>query len=695
MVGQDGGEDYPFDRETVVDQSDTITGPILNLIGRSFGDSIVLRWGARNYTAWKTAGRGGYILERTNVSEMGRDHAPRWERLSTTPIHPLTLDEWKRSYPPEDTLAGAAVQTLYGTAVVTETDPFGSIYETYLQQENMHGFAMVLADMAPRLADGYGLRFVDRNVQPGTSYLYRLYSLADDPNQPLDTAFTVIAATPYQPTPDVLSLTATEDEKLVVLKWYRYEQTEPFSGYFIERSTDGGNTFSRLKQTPFLAAVGDDAASVSDSITYRVELEENYVPTHYRVVGVDPFGQTSQKSAVVFAMGRDRTAPKAPLIAPAEVVAGNGIRIQWNLPPEMETDFDGFYVGRGFAADGPFSAISELLPKDAREFVERGVDTLPPGYYVVAAVDTAGNLRNSVPVLGILPDSVAPAVPDGLAGTIDSNGVVVITWNPNRETDLQGYRVFFANQEDHEFQQLTTDITADTVFRDTLTLKTLSETIYYKVTSLDWNFNHSPFTKTLVLKKPDIVAPVPPVITAVVPGERGVALSWYRSPSGDVLEHTLYRRKSGEVPWTTLVKTSDPVMSDYTDSLAERGVLYEYALDARDDDGNRSALSNMVTARPYDSGLRSGVEDVACRYDSAAGGMVVRWSYTTRADARIYLYRGIDDREPSLLTSLEGSVSEYVDREVYAGARFRYSLKVVTDDGGESVPVRTELVEVR
>lgn len=695
-IAQDGGEtDYPFDRETVVDESDTVKGPNLNIIGRSFGDSIVLRWGAGSYTAWKTAGRGGYVLERIEVSTLRRDQQPKWTRLNGEPIRPLTLEEWKSRYRPEDTLAGAAVQTLYGAAVVTETDPFGSIYETYLQQENMYGFAMLLADIAPRLADGYGLRFVDRNVQPGKNYLYRLYSLANDPEQPIDTAIVVVGATAFEPTPDVLSLSANEDEKLVVLKWYRYEHPQPFTGYFIERSTDGGKTFSRLKETPFIAAVDESVGTASDSITYRIELEQNYVPAHYRVVGVDPFGQTSQKSTVLFAMGRDRTAPKAPLIAPAEATKENGIRIRWELSPEMESDFNGFYVGRSLTEEGPFFAISERLSKDAREYIARNVDTLPPAYYVVGTVDTAGNLRNSVPVLGILPDSIAPAIPNGLAGSIDSNGVVVLTWNPNYETDLQGYRVFFANQEDHEFQQLTTDITTDTIFRDTLTLETLSETIYYKVTALDWNFNHSEFTKTLTLKKPDTVAPISPVITDVVPGEGGVRIEWYRSPSGDALEYRLYRRKADEESWGTLLTTKDPAISKYTDSLAERGTLYEYALDVRDDDGNRSDLSNIVTARPYESGLRSGVDDVVCRYDSTAGGMVVRWRYGVRGDARIYLYRGIDDREPSLLASVEGSTNEYIDREVYAGARYRYSLKVVTDDGGESVPVPTEVVEVR
>ncbi len=685
-------EEYPFDRERVTDETDSVVGPNLHLLARSYGDSVVLRWGAMTYPAWKTAGRGGYVLERMELTDE-MPSVPVWERLGPEPIRPLTLEEWKARFRPEDTLAGAAVQTLYGSAVVAETDPFGAIYETYLQQRNMHGFAMVLADIAPRLADGYGLRYVDRDVKPGSAYLYRLYSLANDPDQPIDTAITAIQVVPFTSIPSIESLRSEESEKLVVLKWYRYEHPEAFTGYFIERSTDGGKTFGRLKEIPFIAAKNEELDATSsgkqDTIEYRVELERNYEPVTYRIRAVDAFGEMSGAGAQVTAMGRDRTAPKAPLIAPVEVVEGEAVRIRWDLPADIEGDLDGFYIGRGGDPEGPFEAISEFLPVTSREFIHRGVDTLTPGYYVVGAIDTAGNLRNSAPVLGLLPDSIPPMTPQGLAGIIDSNGVVTLTWTPNTEDDLHGYRVFFANQEDHEFQQLTTEITTDTIFRDTLTLQTLSEEIYYKVTALDWNFNHSEFTGTLTLKKPDVIAPIPPAIIGVEPGDRGVAIRWHRSPSGDVIEHRLYRRVAGETDWTDLLGSTDPSLLDHTDSTAERGILYEYGLEAIDDDGNRSGLSNIVTARPYDNGIRPGIATLDVLYDSTAGGVVLRWRGTPAAEARIMLYKSVDDGKQGLVGSVPGDAVEYIDREVFAGSRYRYGVKVVTADGGESMIERS------
>src|SRR5690606_34315668 len=142
-----------------------------------------------------------------------------------------------------------------------------------------------------------------------------------------DTAVAVVMTDAPAEVPSIRSLSAVEAEKLVVLKWYRYETPIPFSGYFIEQSFDGGKTFSRMKEIPFIpannSAMADDDEGEFDTISYRVELAQNYLPVTYRVVGVDAFGDVSPQSSTVTAMGRDMTPPAAPLISPVEVVQGD------------------------------------------------------------------------------------------------------------------------------------------------------------------------------------------------------------------------------------------------------------------------------------------------------------------------------------------------------------------------------------
>ncbi|MDB5036065.1 MAG: hypothetical protein JWQ98_3306 [Chlorobi bacterium] len=677
---------------TATDTTDRLR-PNLRLAARAYGDSVVLRWGTTTDAAWKVANSAGYTIERIEL-QSAKGAPPIRTILTPQPLKPLTIDEWKARYRPEDTLAGAAVQTLYGKAVTSDDDPFGSIYEMYIQQRNMHGFGLMLADMSPGLANGLGLRFVDRNVDRSRTYIYRVYSLARHPEQPIDTATVVVAAGEVRQTPDVESLTASEGEKEVVLKWNKYEHAVPFSGYFVERSTDGGKSFQRLDRFPFIAAENTTSGERKENgaeAQYQIRLEENYRPVQYRVVGFDAFGETSPKSRVITAMGRDRTAPRQALIDFPQVVDGTSLKIAWTLDT-IEGDMAGFRVGKGVNPEGPFEPIGTMLSKDAREFTDRNVRDLPEYFYVVTIFDTAGNSRNSIALRGMFPDSIAPESPSGLAGDVDSNGVVRLRWNANGEKDLKGYRVFYANQDDHEYQQLTTDITNDTTFTDTLTLQTLSREIYYKVVALDNHFNHSGFTSPLTLTKPDVVPPAPPLISDMSVDARGITLAWKPSPSSDVVEHVLYRRASGEEIWKPVARGADRSFTGFTDTTAGIGVVYEYSLDARDDAGHLSPRSNVVSGRVYPSATARNVDGIKGAVDRERKRIVLRWNAPAGV-TKIYLYKATDKGGMTMYRSLDGTATEFVDTEIFSGATYRYGVKAVTETGGESSMTTTDQIQ--
>ncbi len=674
-------------------------GPNLRLVGRSYGDSVVLRWGVVDHAAWKIASRAGFVLERLPLKEFDADRKSLpWELITPEPLIPLSLSEWRARHAADDTLVAAAVQAYHGGPVVSSDDPFGSIYEMYVQQTNMHGFAHLLADFQPYIADGLALRYADKNVKTDAVYMYRIRSLADDPNTRIDTALALVTAHSFEPVPGIINIDVSERELEVELRWDKFEHMDaPFSGYVIEQSLDGGNSFRRLNSLPFIPAETFGDGSVENGGTYysyRVKLEENYRPAWYRIRGLNAFGELSDSSAVIEAMGRDKTPPKQPRMEQYEIVDGGSIKINWTIDSaNPDPDLDGFFVAKSLDPEGPFEPISAELPTSARSFVDEGVADLAQHYYVVGAFDTAANSRLSAPILGIFPDSIPPATVAGLRGTIDSSGFVTLTWNANTERDLQGYRVFYAHQDDHEYQQLTTDIGLDTVFVDSLTLRTLSKDIYYRVVALDWNFNHSGWGKSLLLKKPDIVPPAAPLITEVITSDSSVTLSWHNSPSEDVSAHLLLRRASGAQEWQTLVTIEEAGQRSYADKSALQSQLYEYALEARDESGLTSGISNIITARVYDSGIRERVGNLSYRYDTENGRIILSWSYGAGSH-QFYVYKAIGDGSLVLLQSLPGSVTEFIDTEVAAGVTYRYAIKVVTDDGGESAMAATETIRV-
>ncbi|HOJ04886.1 MAG TPA: hypothetical protein PK916_12885 [Bacteroidota bacterium] len=677
-------------------QSDTTRMRNLQLAAHGSPDSITLRWGAIDYVTWKAASAAGYIVERAPFAQRNAGNLdPQWTRLTPQPLRPLSIEQWRQRFAPEDSLAGAAVQSYFGESIGTSTDPFGSLYEMYLQQQNLHGFGMFLADIRPDIADGYGLRFVDRGVSRGQSYLYRVFPATQREDLPMDTAYAVVGAVAGPGLTPITTLKATEDEKLVVLQWEREESAE-YGSFVIERSTDGGRSYTRLMDIPYVPLVNPEVDDASTVHQYRVKLERNYEPVRYRVRGGNAFGMLSPPGNEVLAMGRDKTAPAQPAILPHRIVNEHSVEISWDVRDGKEdADLAGFLVAKSEAPDGPYDVISDVLPRSARSYVDARVKDIPPHYYVVSAIDTAGNSRMSAPVFALFPDSIAPMTPTGLVADIDSSGIVTLRWKANTEDDLQGYRVFFANDPTHEFQQLTTVITRDTMYTDTLTLKTLTERIWYRVTALDLNYNHSPFTPALEVEKPDIVPPTAPSIHAVESGTEAVDIAWYRSPTSDATEHVLYRRRAGEQRWTELYRGDDPTRKNHRDATAESGVLYEYAVQARDDDGLLSPLSNVVTARRVPVSQREGVQALSARYDAVKRAVLLQWSFTGPRPSEMYIYKGTGTTPVRLYVTLPDGSMSHEDKDVRAGDTYTYAVRVVYPDGAESVLERSAAVEVR
>src|SRR5208283_2502135 len=135
----------------------------LQVIARSYGDSVVLRWGPLKATLWYFANKTGYLVVRYNV-ENNQILVGTRKILASSPVKPWTLEEWKRGSEHNDSLAAVCAQLLYGKSNVMS--PAGkknqginlneAMNENY-ELKTQHGMALFLADLSPRLANGLGL----------------------------------------------------------------------------------------------------------------------------------------------------------------------------------------------------------------------------------------------------------------------------------------------------------------------------------------------------------------------------------------------------------------------------------------------------------------------------------------------------------------------------------------------------------
>jgi hypothetical protein len=316
-------------------------------------------------------------------------------------------------------------------------------------------------------------------------------------------------------------------------------------------------------------------------------------------------------------------------------------------------------------------------------------------YYSVAAVDTAGNFLQSLPIYSEIIDTLPPAMPKGLTGSVDTSGVVRLHWHRGTEPTLLGYRVYQANDSTHHFHIRTPEPIADTVFVDTVEVKTLTRHVYYRVAAVSNRYVHSPLTPILSLRRPDRIRPAPPVFTGAFVSDSSVQLRWASSPSPDARWHVLSRRYADSTEWKIL-DTLGAGMETYTDRRIRKRTVYEYRLVTIDSSGLQSEPAISVLARPYDTGIKPPVSDLRISYDSQRKTARLAWSYAPvdRDTLWFVVYRGAAGAPLTQYRAVSGADRSFDDAGLPPGS-YQYAMKVMTKAGGQPPLSATAQVEAR
>lgn len=671
LIGQEEGTPV---LETV--ETDSTVSASLALIAKSGSKSIKLRWAPTTAMHWLYGNKYGYILQRKKlaINEGTVPAVGPTELLTGDTIKPWPLDDWKVFADTGNDLPLVAAQAIYGEQTVIPS--LENIVKADDELQNKYGFALLAADQSQDCALASGLYYEDTDIEEGYMYKYTLY-LGLSPSEEADTV--VVFSSPVledvATAPDIIEV--GEVENSITLKWLKSDDAT-YSGYFIERSADGGNTFAPLNDRAYVMMQSEINKGLP-YVVYQDSLVENYKPYTYRVRGIDAFAELGPWSTYVTAMGRDKTPVSPPRDIETEQTENNGAMITWSWEAEDgEKDLAGFDIYHSNDPQGYFAKRNTtLLPKGSREYVDDTISPIESNYYYVAAIDTAGNVSKSLRRYVLLVDSIAPAPPTGLAADIDSNGLINLRWDLGPEIDLTSYQVYFSNDKNEVFTNRSKDYVRDTTYQDSVTLQTLTEEIYYYVVAFDASFNESERSEIITVKKPDIVPPVAAIFADYKNSDNAIFIKFIPSSSVDVVAHILERKTDG-TPWKEVEQLA-PGTSQYTDTTVEDGEFYEYRLIAVDDSGNKTTSSKNLRLRA--SGplfLQTPTSLLAKRKGDK---VELSWEYANTEDIYFLLYRKVGD-DPLLsyqrVDGQQGYTDVAIDKEV------SYALKAVHKNGKES-----------
>jgi fibronectin type 3 domain-containing protein len=289
----------------------------------------------------------------------------------------------------------------------------------------------------------------------------------------------------------------------------------------------------------------------------------------------------------------------------------------------------------------------------------------------------------------LMPDSIPPATPLDFEGIVDSTGIVTLTWKSNTEEDLAGYRIYRSNYKEDGYVKINNEQITTNRFADTISLRVLTKKIYYRLGAIDNHYNESVLTTALVIIRPDTIKPASPVFKDYVVNDSAIVISWINSPSQDINDHALYRRKIGENKWMRINMAGDTT-GIYTDTDIVNQTIYQYIIIASDLGGLESEPINTLDIR-YGGQAKSNNTNIELKAAADPSGKAILINWRTGPDIEKYaLYRSVDDGPLVLYFTLNGAEKSFNDKNVRIGHSYRYRIQTVAKDGLRS-PLSDEI----
>ncbi|MES2418776.1 MAG: hypothetical protein V4541_11355 [Bacteroidota bacterium] len=584
--------------------------PSIEIKARSYGDRIVLRYLPSSSIFFSQGNKVGYRVERAAYINGVPNEKLIFKPIKGSPFKRFTDEQWLAALNEEKNRDTSAAK-LIGLAMIY-SDPNGitnsgndllkeglkSLKEQKDNADIKYGYALIAANRNKIAAEGLALRISDTDVELGKTYVYRVQiNLPLTKPSSAGIAYIKVSCTNFNDQ-------YIRNDKLVKIKeldqsvTFSFPEGDAYYAFNIERSDDEGKTYQRISKSPVLNVRPIGFTGPLD-FAYGDTSLINYKKYHYSV-WVSTCYADELLLAQFVAMPRDKTPPSQPSLKTATHIKPNQVELKWEIKQKGSEDLKGFTIKRGNKENGEYNLISKtILSSTSTSYIDETFNHTGSNYYIVEAIDTAGNKSASFPAYVTLTDSIPPAMPVISSAKIDSLGKIMIKIKPATEKDFMGYQLQKANAKDHEFSVVVEtfkDSLGATTFtlKDSTTLNTLTKNIYYKVIAFDTHFNQSTPSAVIELKKRDTIPPVSPLIKDFLINDTSIVIVFANSSSEDVVSNYILRRENGKAKFDTVFVNKDNLVTRFTDLKISGGKLYEYAMIAKDDGGLLSKISRSI-----------------------------------------------------------------------------------------------------
>jgi fibronectin type III domain protein len=631
-------------------------------------DRILLRWIPSDAKSWDLLNQYGVRLERLTVSRSGVVLDKPELKVLSERLKPEATDTLKRiaaQYP----MGAVIAQAVFGEdfEVSLGNNPISKAISLDEMRQQRYLFSLYAADLCFPMAKEIGWGWEDKDIKNGERYLYRITPLVPKGKYQIGqgSVFTIVGDTAKLIRP--IGLSARFSEAGAFLSWDYNTLSYLYSSYFIEKSEDG-KIFKPISDLP-VTRIADVDKNPYAPITYLDSIPEGKT-IYYRVVGVTPFGSKGAYSDIV--SGIAYPALKAiPMITSSSFDRNGGADISWQFDGASQELIKGFNVLHSTDDKDYTILIGNLNPQQRNYHITNIGRHI---YYKIEAEAKQGTSTRSLPVLIQPVDSVPPGIPQGLSARIDSLGAVHLSWKPNSDADIYGYRLYRGQTKGEELIPITDLAIRETTYTDSINLDNLNNKVYYALTALDERYNQSDLSETIEVIKPNIIPPTTPVIVGWKAEDGRNIIEWTQDENPYLAGFIVVRTDVEDRTRLVARRVESPISMRYEDYAIESGKSYLYQVIAYTSNQLRSHLSNPIILKSKMQGMDN--DSVKFDLEALPEGIAIKWNIHYNDLMSVALYKLDDAKTKFLYRENLPASGEFVDKEILQGKENEYILVV-------------------
>jgi len=647
--------------------------------------TVKMRLVPRDYFEFKAIGNTGLKIEINTLGPKTGRTAAFTTTKRTIIYDTLSMADWKlRKMTPQLAIVNQLLKgkpQMYG-ATLTE-----QIANAKKIQDNTFIMALLGSSFSwdAAIASRTG---IELSLSADSTYLISVSLLRNTPYALSDSSqvfANYIGEIPQKEEISLPFLSAEGFEKRVQLFW---PENQEYLAYHIETSNLDGSATELLTKTPYFNQNKD---SINNNWNYTVNVEKNYIPKRYRLLGFDLFGDSLNYSPWVTSYGMDKTPPKSVSKLKSTSNGPQVARVSWELPLDIERDNIVIYYSHN--DEKPEVKIAEISRTDT-VYIHDKADNILPNYYWVFTRDTAGNLGGEFPISVVTYDTIPPSAPEILKNSIDSNGLVTLIWNTAKDTDVHGYKIGVVRSNGLQEKPITLndEILLDTVFQELLPPKKIQGDFYYAVRAKDLKGNYGPWSALKPISIPDMIPPSFVRIESLTPTEMGSLMLKLNLPN-DKDASSLRIRKIIDSK-----DTSDWVRYDLTTNIEDKEVSrkhrYQYWVQTVDDAGNHSALAISPNKSPFPKLLNT--ENVKFNFSITKKHQIdLSISSIPKETIKIRLFKSSGVEPFYEIGQIDLNSLKYTSEKLPLYTVHRYGIVFEDIEGNKSKRIETEAIYIK